>query len=346
MAPNLPESNSAVLEDGDAALIEGSTEAEIVEDVNADSTEEEIVDFAAMTSESKKEAPAAAKPEPTAPAAKAPAKKSADDIPQELLAKTPAELARMYREAQALIGRQGQELGEYRKRVDRIVEKSLSALAAAKGPTSAGKPAEKPADPIAEMEESEIFAKPKDAISKLIENHPVIQGIKQQLGQAAAVQAASRANAAVERFNQAHPDAEQVFRDPEFRKWVAASPIRQRLFVTAHRNFDFAAGDELFSTWKALRGVGVRSSTEGTTESAKQDVSAAASTLAKAAAAKRAAAAQAAAAPTGGASASKAGGAKKIYRRADVLRLMEEQPERYEMMADEIAKAYAEGRVR
>ena len=37
---------------------------------------------------------------------------------------------------------------------------------------------------------------------------------------------------------------------------------------------------------------------------------------------------------------------QKIYRRADVLRLMEEQPERYEAMADEITLAYKEGRVR
>jgi hypothetical protein len=37
---------------------------------------------------------------------------------------------------------------------------------------------------------------------------------------------------------------------------------------------------------------------------------------------------------------------KKIYRRADVLELMENHPERYEMLAPEIELAYAEGRVR
>jgi hypothetical protein len=43
---------------------------------------------------------------------------------------------------------------------------------------------------------------------------------------------------------------------------------------------------------------------------------------------------------------SAANDSKRIYKRADVLRLMEEQPERYEAMADEIGLAYKQGRVR
>ena len=39
-------------------------------------------------------------------------------------------------------------------------------------------------------------------------------------------------------------------------------------------------------------------------------------------------------------------GAKRIFRRADVLKLMEEQPDRYEALSGEIEKAYREGRVR
>ena len=51
--------------------------------------------------------------------------------------------------------------------------------------------------------------------------------------------------------------------------------------------------------------------------------------------------------PTSGASgAAKPNGGKKIFRRADVLRLMETDPERYEALSDEITLAYQEGRVR
>jgi hypothetical protein len=50
------------------------------------------------------------------------------------------------------------------------------------------------------------------------------------------------------------------------------------------------------------------------------------------------------ASPAGGGKTNNAGG--KIYRRVDVMRLMEEDPDRYEAMADEIQRAYAEGRIR
>ena len=37
---------------------------------------------------------------------------------------------------------------------------------------------------------------------------------------------------------------------------------------------------------------------------------------------------------------------KKIYRRADLIRLKQTDPQRYQSLADEIYEAYAEGRVK
>ena len=37
---------------------------------------------------------------------------------------------------------------------------------------------------------------------------------------------------------------------------------------------------------------------------------------------------------------------KKIYRRADLIRLKQTDPQRYQSLADEIYQAYAEGRVK
>jgi len=37
---------------------------------------------------------------------------------------------------------------------------------------------------------------------------------------------------------------------------------------------------------------------------------------------------------------------KRVYRRADLIRLKMTDPGRYEMLSDEIMKAYAEGRVK
>lgn len=338
------EAHSQILEDKDEALL---PEPKIGDG-------EEVVE---LHEPAKKPEPKAAEPA-AKPAAAAPAKPDAeDDTPEELRGKTQAQLAKMYREAQSLIGRQGQELGELRKKVDTAILTSIEALRARKEPAAPAKPAE----PEPELDESAIFADPKRAIGKLIESHPLIKEIRATLGKSASEQQVARAAAATERFNAAHPDSAEILATPEFRQWVAASPVRKQLLLRANNNFDFDAGDEVFSTWKALKGIGkAKAANEGDGQPAaaaaaapagdpdEAAVKAAAQVMARAAAAKKAkdAAASAAAAPTGGASAGKDGAAKKVYRRADVLRLMEEDPERYERMAPEIELAYREGRVR
>ena len=350
----LPEAKSRVLEEGDEALIAGS--------IDKPETDGEEIVYASLEEQAAEAEQAGKKPaeeKPAAPAAGAkPAAKPAaaageDEIPEEYRGKTPAQLAKMLRDAQGLIGRQGSELGDLRKHVDTAIQTSLAALH-----QSRAKPAEAaPAKPAEEtLDESRFFAEPHASVSKLIENHPLIKEIRATLGQAAANTEAQRAQAASERFQAAHPDSQEILRDPEFRQWVSASPIRQSLLQRAHTKFDFHAGDEVFGTWKALKGV--RSGSAAGTKAgdgapASDAVSEAARTLAAARAAKttaasQQAAAQAASVPTGGgAGAGKAGGGgKKIYRRADVLKLMEENPERYEALADELTLAYKENRVR
>lgn len=343
------EPKSRVLEDGDEALIAGSTDAP------KDGAEAvETVEYATLLKDVKEEpAPAAKEPQAKEQPAAQSAAGAEEEIPEEYRGKTPAQLAKMLKDSQSLIGRQGSELGELRKKADFAIQTSLEALRARKESAQpAAAAAAAPAE--AEFDESEIFAKPKDAISKLIENHPLIKEIKASMGQSAANAEAQRAQANTERFNAAHPDANEIMRDPEFRQWVGASRVRQALLQQAHTKFNFDAGDEVFSTWKALKGVKQSANTgeQAAAQSAADEVSAAARTLAAAKAAKTAQAAQAAATsaaavPSGSAAGGgKSGGAKKVYRRADIMRLMEEDPDRYEQLSDEITAAYREGRVR
>ena len=49
---------------------------------------------------------------------------------------------------------------------------------------------------------------------------------------------------------------------------------------------------------------------------------------------------------TGNARGTAEGSRKKVYRRADIIKLMRTDPERYQSLSDEIMKAYQEGRVR
>jgi hypothetical protein len=346
----LPESQSKVLEEGTEALLAQGEEAEVVDAAEG----EEFADLNSLTPEAAPAAAPAKKPA-AAPVAAAPAPED-DDLPPELKGKSQKELAKMYREAQSVIGRQGSELGELRKRTDFAIQTSLEAIKARRAEQAA--PAA-PAAPKPELDESEFFVKPKATVDRMIEEHPIIKEIRATLGKSAADVASARATAATERFNQAHPDASEILADPEFRQWVNASRVRTGLMHQAHQKFNFDAGDEVFSTWKALKGVkttnvqaaaaAAEAAAPASSSPTEAEVKAAASVMARAKGAKQAAqaaAASAAAAPTGGASAAKSGEGKKIFRRADIRRLMEEEPDRYEQLADEISLAYSENRVR
>lgn len=334
--------DAKILEDGDDVLL-GDTPAD-------DKTEfadiGQLGKPAADETDVTKAAPAAGVK--AAPAAAAVPNED-DDLPAEFKGKSKKDILKMYQDAHKVIGRQGSELGELRAKADHAIKLSLEAIRAGRKPDAT--PAAKTEEPL---DESELFSKPTEFLNKVLANSPVIKEIRESLGQAAAVQATTRAAAATQRFNQAHPDAGDILKDPEFRQWVNDSPVRTNLLRRAHQLYDFDSGNEVFSTWKAIKGV-KQSSAAGTTAApaaapaaaAAPDVSEAAKTLAAARKAKQDAQARAAGVPTGGAAGASAGkGSKPIFRRADVMRLMMDDPDRYEALSDEIRLAYEEGRVR
>jgi hypothetical protein len=105
---------------------------------------------------------------------------------------------------------------------------------------------------------------------------------------------------------------------------VGESQFRTNLLRQADRNFDYEAADEIFSLWKD------RQSLIGQTVNAEKS--------------SRNSALKAAS--TGGASGTSETNSKKIFRRADIIKLMKNDPDRYTAMSDEIMLAYAEGRVK
>jgi hypothetical protein len=342
--------DAKILEDGEDILLGDSTEADGTEFADIGSLGKPGEDEADLTAAAAKPAAAAVKP---AAAAAAAATGEDDDLPQEFKGKSRKDIAKMYQDAHKVIGRQGSELGELRAKADHAIKLSLEAIRAGRAPAPAD------AKPAVEekLDESELFSKPTEFLNKVLANSPVIKEIRDSLGQAAAQQATSRAAEATQRFIAAHPDANEILRDPEFRQWVNASRVRTSLLQRAHSRFDFDAGDEVFSTWKALKGV-KHGSTAGEQPAAAAAAPAAAAaqatavteaakTLAAARKAKQDAAARAAGVPTGGAAGASAGkGGKPVFRRVDVMRLMVEDPDRYEALSDEIRIAYEEGRVR
>ena len=173
--------------------------------------------------------------------------------------------------------------------------------------------------PEQQQEEDDIdfFTDPKSAVSRAIENHPKIREAEQYTQQykKQATRAQLQAN---------HPDMQEILQDGKFAEWVQGSKIRTQLFVQADQAYDYDAANELFSLWKERNQV------------AKQT----------AAVEKQARKQQLKSASTGNARGTGEGQRKKVYRRADIIKLMKTDPERYQSLSDEIFKAYAEGRVK
>lgn len=171
--------------------------------------------------------------------------------------------------------------------------------------------------PKEEINEDDFFADPKTAVAKAIENHPKIK----QAELAALEMAKAKA---LQTLQTKHPDFGNVVVDPGFQNWVNASKVRAELFSRADKQYDVDAADELISTWKERQG------------SAKQTVSA--EKQARSQAIK-----SATTAVTGG---SDEAPSKKIYRRADIIKLMQTDPDRYDALQPEIMAAYRENRVK
>lgn len=167
-----------------------------------------------------------------------------------------------------------------------------------------------------EDQEIDFFADPNQAVARAIENHPKIKQAEQ-----AALQ--MRQAETVNLLKQNHPDYMQTVEDPAFQNWVASSKIRTRLFAEAHA-YDYDSADELLSTWKERQQVA-----KATVDAEKTDRQR-----------------QLKAASTVMAQGNDEAPSKKIYRRADIIRLMQTDPDRYDSMQDEIMAAYREGRVR
>lgn len=231
-----------------------------------------------------------------------------DELPEKYRGKTPAELARMHQEAEKLIGRQAQEVGESRRLLDEVIKQQLNT--------------KQDTQPQAKTQEIDWYEDPLKATDNRIENNPVIQSLKQQQEEMARM-------AAQQRLEKAHPDYSQIASSDDFAEWVKASRVRTELFAKAY-NYDFDSADELLSTYKALKNIKT------------QQVQAADESLKKAETEKRTQSLKAAAVPRGGSGET----SKPIYKRVDLITLKMRDPMRYEMMSEEIMQAYAEGRVK
>lgn len=222
-------------------------------------------------------------------------------VPDKYQGKTLEQIVQMHQEAEKLIGRQAQEVGEVRRLADELLKQQL---------------AQKKETPPQVENELDFFEDPKTAVQKAVASHPDVLAAKQAARQMQQLQTQAA-------LAKRHPDFAQVVSDPEFANWVKASPMRLNMYALADAQFDYNAADELISTFKQIRG-----SRTNETVTTGQEV--------------RAKDMKAAAVDVGGTGES----SKKVYRRADLIRLKMTDPNRYEALQPEIMAAYADGRVK
>ena len=151
------------------------------------------------------------------------------ELPEKYRGKSASDIARMHHEAEKLIARQSQEVGEIRKLADELIKSQL---------------VKKPE--VDEPKEIDFFENPQEAIRRAVESNPKVQAAEQY---AMHVQR----QMAQQQLVSKHPDMPAVVADPEFQQWVAASKVRTQLFKAAD-SYDVDAADELLSTFKELRG--------------------------------------------------------------------------------------------
>ena len=167
------------------------------------------------------------------------------------------------------------------------------------------------------VEDFDIFDDPDKYIENKLANHPKIKEAEEL----------SRQMKQAEIYNKLqsnHPDFKEIIQDEKFGEWVAKSKVRTELYQRADQKFDYDSADELLTLWKERQNL-VKETVDMQETDRKRQLKSAS---------------------TGNAKGSGESPSRKIYRRADIIKLMQTDPKRYQALSDEIMAAYAEGRVK
>lgn len=154
------------------------------------------------------------------------------EVPEKYKGKTAEDIIKMHQEAEKLIGKQAQEVGEVRKLADELIKHNLSTKQ----------------QTVVEEPEVDFFEDPQKAIRNTVDKHPDVLAARQ------ATQEFKRMNIQ-QKLAQTHPDFQQIVQDAGFAEWVKASPVRLGLYAKADGEYDFDSANELLSTFKQLKQV-------------------------------------------------------------------------------------------
>jgi len=231
------------------------------------------------------------------------------EVPDKFSGKSVEDIVKSYQNLEQELGRKSQEIGELRNLSDSFLKAEIS-----RNDTQASPQAENSNNET----ENDFFEDPSKAVNSLIEKHPRFQEFQE-------FQAKQSQDSSKVQLEQTHPDYVDIVQDSNFQDWVKASKFRVDLFEQADK-YNYEAADELLTHWKE------RSMIDKTAEVQEKQKATRKKNLK--------------AGKTESRVSSESTSGKKVYRRADLIRLKQSDPSRYADLADEIYTAYAEGRVK
>jgi hypothetical protein len=229
-----------------------------------------------------------------------------EEIPEKYRGKSPAELMRMHQDAERLLGRQGNEVGELRQIVNDIL--------AAQTANSSNAPEPEP--------EITFFEDPDRATEYKIKKglEPVTETLNKINGRFADMEKKEKAQELLRR----HPDAPSIVNSPDFLQWVDGSNARKRMYEAAATQYDSEMAVDLLDLWKERKET-QQASTSAAQSQRKQSVQQAS---------------------TGSGRASNMSRGKPTLSRDAIVELKRTDPEKYMRMLPQLKQAYIEGRVK
>jgi len=234
------------------------------------------------------------------------------EVPEKFQGKSFDEVVDMYRNLEKEYGRKGNEIGELRKLTDEILQLEIQ---------QKRNNSERVNSKEEELSDDDWFSSPKEATDKYLQKSSLakeVEELKEKLTSKDREQAHSA-------FVEKHPDYMDLAQKSDFQEFVKDSKYRTQLAQQADQ-YDYEAANELFDLYKALRQSTGADVSEDSNKAEKQSQARKQATL------------------EGTGNRNK--GTKKVYRRADLIKMKMQDPERYNTMQDEIMRAYQEGRVK
>lgn len=166
------------------------------------------------------------------------------------------------------------------------------------------------------VSDDDFFVEPNAAVKRAIDTHPAIKQAQEQA-------LLMKREQTLSQLRSEFPNVQDIVQSPDFADWIKSSKVRTELFARAETQFDYDSAKELLSTWNEKQSI-----TKKVAETSKVDREQ-----------------QLKAADIGTNNGTTESVAKKKYRRSDIIKLMQTDPDRYDAMSSEIMAAYREGRV-